>query len=75
VPTTGAGGAPAAAIGAASQAGADTGDCAAWQRRYAESQDCVAQYKLVNGGTKPEGYQKCSEVPDPASQCGMPRTP
>ena len=75
VPLTGTGGAPAASLGAASQAGADTRDCASWQRRYAESQECFAPYKLVNGGTKPEGYQKCVEVPDPASQCGIPRAP
>ncbi len=70
------GGAPAAAIGAASRPGAnDASDCAGWQRRYTESQECFAQYKIVNGATRPEGFRQCTEVPDPASQCGFPRTP
>jgi hypothetical protein len=70
------GGAPASAAGAAPRpGGSDPRDCASWQKRYTESQECFAQYKLVNGGTKPEGFQKCTEVPDPASQCGFPRTP
>ncbi len=70
------GGAPAAAIGAASRPAAnDASDCAGWQRRYTESQECFAPYRLVNGATRPEGFRQCVEVPDPASQCGFPRTP
>ncbi|KQW38984.1 DUF4124 domain-containing protein [Rhizobacter sp. Root404] len=70
------GGAPAASIGAASRAAAnDARDCAGWQRRYIESQECFAPYKLVNGGIKPEAFQRCTEVPDPATACGAPRTP
>jgi hypothetical protein len=75
-PATSLGGVPGAAAAAASRPVAnDPSDCAGWQRRYTESQACFAQYKLVNGGTKPEGFRQCVEVPDPASQCGFPRTP
>ncbi len=64
------------AVGAASRpAGLDPRDCAAWQKRYTASQECFAPYRLANGAIRPEAFQKCTEVPDPASQCGFARTP
>ena len=50
-------------------------DCATWQRLYTRSQECFARYKTVNGATKAEAFQKCTEIPDPATQCGHARLP
>ena len=45
-------------------------DCAALRRRYAESQACFSRYRLKNGGLKPEAYERCREIANPALKCG-----
>lgn len=75
VPATSLGG-PAGVAGAASRPAVnDRRDCAGWQQRYTASQECFAPFRLVNGGIRPEAFQKCTEVPDPARECGIERTP
>jgi hypothetical protein len=63
--------APARAVKpAGSLSGPSTTDCAALRRRYAQSQACFEPYRLANGGIRPEAFNRCREVPDPATQCG-----
>ena len=57
------------------KASASKTDCATWQRLYAESQECFAPYKGFHGLTRGEAYEKCVEIPDPVTTCGLPKTP
>lgn len=45
-------------------------DCEILFRRYRESQECFAPYRLANGALRVEAYQRCTEVPDPSRRCG-----
>ncbi len=66
--------APPAPAARAARAGGKT-DCATLQRRYAESQRCFAPFVTAFGSVKAEAYEKCTPVPDPSPQCGIPRLP
>lgn len=46
--------------------------CAEWRRAYDRSQACFNQYRTITGAIRSEGYQVCTEVPDPSSECGAP---
>ena len=64
----------AGATGSADPTGAahDPGssDCAELLRRYRESQECFAPYRMANGGLRPEAFQLCGpDLPDPSGQC------
>lgn len=50
-----------------------TSDCAARLRRYRESQECFAPYRMANGAIKAEAYRHCVELTDPSAQCGLPK--
>lgn len=39
--------------------------CREQMRKYLESHDCFAPYRLVDGGVRPEAFQHCKEVPEP----------
>lgn len=69
-----AGGRTASSIRAGSLSGSTAGeqaaDCVALRREYARSQACFAPYRLANGGMKPEAYQRCKPVENPAVTCG-----
>ena len=47
-------------------------DCAMRRKHYAESQACFAPYRVANGSVRPEAYQRCKDMPDPALTCGPP---
>lgn len=50
----------------------DRTDCATWQRLYEESQACFAPYRTVRGGTRPEAFERCNDVPEPPpTRCRM----
>ena len=50
-------------------------DCPTLQRQFKESQDCFAAFRREDGTLKPEAFQKCSDLADPSSRCGVPTTP
>lgn len=45
-------------------------DCATWWRLYDESEACFGPLRTVGGGLKPEAFDHCTEVPNPAPRCG-----
>jgi hypothetical protein len=55
---------------AGSLSGPPARDCDALRRRYAQSQACFAPYRLANGAVRPEAFERCREMPDPALTCG-----
>jgi hypothetical protein len=50
-------------------------DCQTLQRQFKESQDCFASFRRPDGTLKPEAFQKCTDLADPSSRCGLPTTP
>jgi hypothetical protein len=48
-------------------------DCERARRRYRESQECFAPFRLANGAVRAEAFEHCSVVPDPSVACGLPR--
>jgi hypothetical protein len=46
--------------------------CDDWRRAYEQSQACFNRYRTVSGAIRSEGYQRCTEVSDPATECGAP---
>jgi hypothetical protein len=48
----------------------DSTDCDTWRRLYRESQECFGPYRTTGGGTKPEAFEKCNEIPSPEAKCG-----
>jgi hypothetical protein len=45
-------------------------NCAELLRRYRESQECFAPYRMANGAIRPEGFQLCGpDVADPSGRC------
>jgi hypothetical protein len=46
--------------------------CAQRRQAYEDSQSCFNQYRVANGSVRSEAYQNCTEVPDPAAECGAP---
>lgn len=50
-------------------------DCATLQRQFRQSQDCFASFRMQDGTLKPEAFQKCTDLPDPSTKCGLPTTP
>ncbi len=45
-------------------------DCAQLLRRYRESQECFAPYRMANGAVRPEAFVLCGPgLPDPSGQC------
>ena len=63
---------PVAAPGAAPK---PVDDCPTLQRKFKESQDCFAAFRGQDGTVKPEAFQKCTDLPDPSTRCGLPTTP
>ena len=59
---------PAAAAPTGGQA-----DCETSRRRYRESQECFAPFRLANGAVRAEAFKHCTVVPDPSVACGLPR--
>ena len=55
------------------QAANDATDCATLHKRYRESVLCFSQFLMANGAVKSEAYAKCTQVPDPTSNCGPPK--
>ncbi|MBC7956148.1 MAG: DUF4124 domain-containing protein [Cytophagales bacterium] len=53
------------------QSGNASADCPTLRRLYRESQMCFAPYRMANGTTKAEGFEKCNVVIDPVLKCGM----
>ena len=61
---------PAPPIQPAPRATRNSSDCAELLRRYRESQECFARYRMANGAIRPEGFVMCGpDVPDPSGQC------
>lgn len=60
---------PDAAPGAAPK---PVDDCQTLQRQFKESQDCFASFRREDGTLKPEAFQKCTDLADPSSRCGLP---
>jgi hypothetical protein len=50
-------------------------DCPTLQRQFKESQDCFASFRRQDGTLKPEAFQKCTDLADPSSRCGLPTAP
>jgi len=48
----------------------DTTNCQARWRIYDESVACFGPYRTANGATKPEGFDKCNDIPSPEIKCG-----
>ena len=48
-------------------------ECDRKWREYFESQECFAPYQRVGAGPREEAYEKCTEVPSPAVECGPAR--
>ena len=44
--------------------------CEALQRKYIESQECFAPYRMANGALNAAAFEKCTPVLNPASECG-----
>jgi Domain of unknown function (DUF4124) len=53
----------------------DKSDCASWRQLYAQSQECFAPFQNTNGSLKPGAFQKCTQIPDPVTTCGLPDSP
>ena len=47
-------------------------NCDLLRQQYAESQACFALYRVANGSVRPEAFQRCKDMPDPALTCGPP---
>jgi len=47
---------------------ADT-SCETWARLYQESLDCFGPYRTTRGATRPEAFDHCTPVDEPASRC------
>ena len=61
---------PAPPIKPAPRATRSASDCAELLRRYRESQECYAPYRMANGAVRQEGFVLCGpDVPDPSGQC------
>jgi hypothetical protein len=61
---------PAPTIQPAPRATKSSSDCAELLRRYRESQECFAPYRMANGAIRQEGFVLCGpDVPDPSGQC------
>jgi uncharacterized protein DUF4124 len=45
-------------------------DCETKHRLYKESLDCFARYVTTSGTTKADGFQNCTNLPDPSRECG-----
>ena len=61
---------PAPPIQPAPRATRNSSDCAELLRRYRESQECFAPYRMANGAIRQEGFAMCGpDVPDPSGQC------
>ena len=61
---------PAPAIQPAPRATRSSSDCAELTRRYRESQECFAPYRMANGAIRTEGFQLCGPaMPDPSGEC------
>jgi hypothetical protein len=48
----------------------DTTNCQARWRIYDESVACFGPYRTTQGATKPEGFDKCNDIPSPEIKCG-----
>jgi hypothetical protein len=45
-------------------------DCAERLRRYRESQECFAPYRMANGALRQEAFEVCGpDLPDPSGEC------
>ena len=62
----------AATAASAAPTGAQA-DCETSRRRYRESQECFAPFRLANGAVRAEAFEHCTVVPDPSVTCGLPR--
>lgn len=61
---------PAAPIQSTPRTTRNASDCAELLRRYRESQECFAPFRMANGGLRPEAFQLCGpDLPDPSGQC------
>jgi hypothetical protein len=61
---------PAAGVGAAP---AKEGECATARRLFQQNANCLAPYKIANGGFKPGAFETCgASVPAPPDHCGAP---
>jgi hypothetical protein len=57
---------PAGSAGASKE-----GECAAARRKFQQNANCLAPYKIANGGFKPGAFETCGpSVPAPPEQCG-----
>jgi hypothetical protein len=45
-------------------------DCPTRWRIYDESVACFDPYRTTQGATKPEGFEKCNDIPSPEIKCG-----
>jgi hypothetical protein len=62
--------APAPAIKPAPPATTSDSNCPELLRRYRESQECFAPYRMANGAIRPEGFVLCGPgLPDPSGEC------
>ena len=62
--------APAPPIQPPARSTKSASDCAELLRRYRESQECFAPYRMANGAIRPEAFQLCGpDVLDPSGQC------
>lgn len=48
----------------------DDTDCQTRWRLYDESVECFGPYRTTRGATKPEGFDKCNDIPSPEIMCG-----
>jgi len=48
----------------------DNTDCQTRWRIYDESVACFGPYRTTQGATKPEGFDKCNDIPSPEIKCG-----
>jgi len=48
----------------------DSTDCQTRWRLYDESVACFGPYRTTQGATKPEGFDKCNDIPSPEIKCG-----
>lgn len=61
---------PLAPVKSAPRTTRSASDCAELLRRYRESQECFAPYRMANGGLRPEAFQLCGpDLPDPVGEC------
>ena len=71
-PAASAPGSLSAGAASARPSGAEA-DCETSRRRYQESQECFAPFRLANGAVRAEAFAHCTVVPDPSVACGLPR--